>query len=186
MIEAGELADIHKPFLLGLLAIACFYYRKFNGPSDIPEIIVLEEAHQIAFDISKSRIAGMLNITEGVFDKMAAESAGYNQYLVFIAQYPTILGDGVRKNCGFLVVFKLLSETRFKPDVSMTTDMLARDSSLDHREVKRFITRLPIGWSIVRKMRTLNLIDTEPVLVKWDFMDAKPPSDEDVRKLLSN
>ncbi|RLE80732.1 MAG: hypothetical protein DRJ51_04335 [Thermoprotei archaeon] len=50
-----------------------------------------------------------------------------------------------------------------------------RDSSLDHREAKRFVTRLPIGWSIVRKMRTFNLIDTEPVLVKWDFMDVKPP-----------
>jgi len=33
---------------------------------------------------------------------------------------------------------------------------------LDHREVKRFVTRLPIGWRIVRKMRILDLTETSP------------------------
>jgi|GEM_PF-947451 len=186
VIEAGELADIHKPFLLGLLAIACFLYRKFNGASSIPELIVLEEAHQIAFDIKRSQIAGMLNITENIFDRIASESAGYNQYLVMIAQYPSILGDGVRKNCGFLAVFKLVSETRDKPDVTMTTEMLARDSRLDHREVKRFLTRLPVGWSIVRKMRTTNLTETEPVLIKWDYIETKPPTDQEINNLVQS
>ena len=181
VIEAGELADIHKPFLLGLLAIACFYYRKFNGASDIPELIVMEEAHQIAFDVTKSQIAGMLNITEGIFDRIASESAGYNQYLVMIAQYPSILGDGVRKNTGLLVTFKLVSEYRYREDLTMTVGMLARDSKMDHREVWRFLTRLPIGWSVVRKMHTFDLIETEPVLIKWDYLEVKPPSDSELR-----
>ena len=68
VIEAGELADIHEPFLLGLLATACFYYRKFSGPSEASELIV-EEARQIASDVAKSQVAGMLNITEGIFDR---------------------------------------------------------------------------------------------------------------------
>ena len=180
IIEAGELADIHKPFLLGLLAISSFFYRKFNYPSEIPELIVMEEAHQIAFDVSQNGTARMLNITEGIFDKIASESAGYNQYLVMIAQYPSILGDGVRKNTGLLVTFKLVSEAFRREDVTRITEMLARDSRLDHRNVKRFLTRLPIGWSIVRKMRTYDLIDTEPVLVKWDLLKVKPPSDEEL------
>ena len=91
VVEVGELADIHKPFLLGLLAIAYFLYRKFNEASGIPELIVLEGAHQIAFDIKRSQMAGMLNITENIFDRIASESAGYNQYLVMVAQYPSIL-----------------------------------------------------------------------------------------------
>jgi len=33
---------------------------------------------------------------------------------------------------------------------------------LDHREVKRFVTRLPIGWGIVGKMGTLDLTETSP------------------------
>jgi len=40
--------------------------------------------------------------------------------------------------------------------------MLVRDSRLDHREVKRFVTRLPIDWGIVRKMRTFDLTETSP------------------------
>ena len=180
VIEAGELADVHKPFLLGTLAIASFLYRKFNGPSERPEFIVIEEAHQIAFDVAKKDVARMLNVTENIFDKMAAESAGFNQYLVMIAQYPSVLGNGVLKNTGLLVSFKLIAETDDYPDVSMVTEMLARDSRLDHREVKRFLTRLPIGWSVVRKMRTSNLIDTEPVLVKWDVYPVPSPTDEEL------
>ena len=182
VIEAGDMSDVHKPFLLGLLAVWDFLYRKFNGPAESPELLVLEEAHQVAFDISRKEIAKQLNIVEGIFDKMAAEAAGYNLYLVFIAQSPAMLSDGVRKNVGLLVTFKLVSETSDRPDVSMITDMLARDSRLDHREVKRFVTRLPIGWGIVRKMRTFDLIETEPVLVKFDLFRVPPIRDEELRQ----
>ena len=50
VVEAGEMADVHKPFLMGLLALSAFYYRKFTGTSPVPEFIVLEEAHQVTFD----------------------------------------------------------------------------------------------------------------------------------------
>ena len=172
VIEAGDMSDVHKPFLLGLLATWNFLYRKFNDPADPPELLVLEEAHQVAFDLSRKDIARQLNITESIFDKMAAEAAGYNLYLVFVSQSPSVLSEGVRKNVGLLVTFKLVSDTSDRPDVSMITNMLARDSRLDHREVKRFITRLPIGWGIVRKMRTFDLLETEPVLVKFDLFKA--------------
>ncbi|RLE85352.1 MAG: hypothetical protein DRJ67_09010 [Thermoprotei archaeon] len=180
VLEAGDMSDVHKPFLLGLLAVWDFLYRKFNGPAEPPELLVLEEAHQVAFDVSRKEIAKQLNITESIFDKMAAEAAGYNLYLVFIVQSPSVLSDGVRKNVGLLVTFKLVSETSDRPDVSMITDMLARDSRLDHREVKRFVTRLPIGWGIVRKMRTFDLIETEPVLVKFDLFRVPNVRDEDL------
>lgn len=98
-----------------------------------------------------------------------------------VAQYPSILGDGVRKNCGLLVAFKLVSEHRYREDLTMTVGMLARDSRMDHREVWRFLTRLPVGWSIVRKMRTLDLVETEPVLVKWDYLEVRPPLDAELQ-----
>ncbi|MCS7365297.1 MAG: hypothetical protein NDF54_07675 [archaeon GB-1867-035] len=41
VIEAGEIADVHKPLLLGLLALSAFYYRKFSGPAINPELIVI-------------------------------------------------------------------------------------------------------------------------------------------------
>ena len=58
-----------------------------------------------------------------------------------------------------------------------------RDSRLDHREVKRFVTRLPIGWGLVRKMRTFDLIETEPVLVKFDLFKVPPVGDNDLAAL---
>jgi len=76
---------------------------------------------------------------------MAAEASGYNLCLVFMVQSPAMLSDGVRKNVGLLVTFKLVSETSDRPDASMIMDMLARDSRLDYREVKRFAARLPIS-----------------------------------------
>ncbi len=62
----------------------------------------------------------------------------------------------------------------------MTIDMPARDSGFDHREVKRFVTRLPICWGIVRKMRIFNLIETKPVLVKFDLFRVPSVGDENL------
>ena len=169
VIEAGEMADVHKPFILGLLALSAFYYRKFNGPSEVPELIVIEEAHQVAFDPTVKEIARELNITESVFDKMAAESAGFNQYLVFIAQHPATLSNGVLKNLGLIVVFKLIAEDVRHRDIQLVKDMLVRGTERAYIEVARFITRLPVGWSIVRKCRSFELVEQEPVLVKWDL-----------------
>ncbi|RLF22526.1 MAG: hypothetical protein DRN15_08800 [Thermoprotei archaeon] len=169
VIEAGEMADVHKPFILGLLALSAFYYRKFNGPSEVPELIVIEEAHQVAFDPTVKEIARELNITESVFDKMAAESAGFNQYLVFIAQHPATLSNGVLKNLGLIVVFKLIAEDAKHRDIQLVKDMLVRGTEKAYVEVARFITRLPVGWSIVRKCRSYELMEQEPVLVKWDL-----------------
>jgi len=77
---------------------------------------------------------------------MAAEAAGCNLCPVFMAQSLAMLSDGVGKNAGLLVTFKLVSEASDRLSASMITDMLARDSRLDHHEVKRFAARLPIGW----------------------------------------
>ena len=55
-----------------------------------------------------------------------------------IAQYPSILSDGVRKNCGLLVTFKLVLDYRYREDLTMIVGMLARDSKIDHREVWKF------------------------------------------------
>jgi len=128
VIEAGEIADIHKPFILGLLALSAFYYRKFNGPSEVPELIVIEEAHQVAFDPTVKEIARGLNITESVFDKMVAEGAGFNQYLIFIAQHPATLSNGVLKNSGLIVVFKLIAEDAKHKDIQLVKDMLVRST----------------------------------------------------------
>ena len=169
VVEAGEMADVHKPFLMGLLALSAFYYRKFTGTGLVPEFIVLEEAHQVAFDPTVKEIARMLNITESVFDKMAAESAGYNQFLIFIAQHPATLSNGVLKNLGLVVVFKLTAEDRRHRDVSLVKDMLVRGTERAYIEVYRFISRLPVGWSVVRKCRSYELIEQEPVVVRWDL-----------------
>jgi len=168
VIEAGEIADVHKPFLLGLLALSAFYYRKFSGLAINPELIVIKEAHQVAFDPTTKDIARQLNITESVFDKMVAESAGYNQYLVFIAQHPSTLSNGVLKNLGLVIVFKLIAENRFHRDIQLVKDMICRGTDRAYIEVARLISRLPIGWSIVRKCRSYELLEQEPVIIKWD------------------
>ena len=43
VIEAGDMSDVHKPFLLGLLAVWDFLCRKFNGLADPLELLIPEE-----------------------------------------------------------------------------------------------------------------------------------------------
>ena len=90
---------------------------------------------------------------------MATESAGYNQFLVFIAQHPSTLSNGVLKNLGLIVVFKLIAENRFHRDIQLVKDMICIGADRAFIKVSRFITRLPIGWSIIRKCRSYELFE---------------------------
>ena len=73
------------------------------------------------------------------------------------------------KRQGLIVVFKLIAEDARHRDIQLVKDMLVRGTERAYIEVARFITRLPVGWSIVRKCRSLELVEQEPVLVKWDL-----------------
>jgi len=73
------------------------------------------------------------------------------------------------KNLGIIVVFKLIAEDARHRDIQLVKDMLVRGTERAYIEVARFITRLPVGWSIVRKCRSYELIEQEPVVVKWDL-----------------
>ena len=102
---------------------------------------------------------------------MTTESAGFNQYLVFIAQHPATLSNGVLKNPDLIVVFKLIAEDARHRDIQLVKDMIVRDAERAYIEVARFITRLSVGWPIVRKCRSFELMGQELVLVKWDLFN---------------
>ena len=67
------------------------------------------------------------------------------------------------------IVRILMSSKQRGRDIQLAKDMLVRGAERAYIEVARFITGLPIGWSIVRKCRSFNLVKQELALARWNL-----------------
>ena len=103
-----------------------------------------------------------------VLDKLYEKRGVYKAYQrgLTLVTFPTLEDL-------YLVIVKRLEKLKQDRKVSFDT--------LDvYRGPSPFLTRLPIGWNVVRKMRTFNPIDTESVLVKWDLYPIPSLTDEEL------
>ncbi|RLE62523.1 MAG: hypothetical protein DRJ38_09510 [Thermoprotei archaeon] len=171
--EAGGMADTDKPFILSLIVFALYYHAKHNGPYFTPILVVVEEAHQVAFDVKKKYSAEAVNITEDVWGKLAAEGRAYNLYGAFIVQYPGRLNPMVLANLMNIVAFRLNLQApgSDKQDVYTIVYLLGKDPARFANEYARFLQKLPVGYCITVKKKVKELFQAEPILVKADLFE---------------
>ena len=171
--EAGGMADTDKPFILSLIVFALYYYAKHNGPYRTPILVVIEEAHQVAFDVKKKYSAEAVNITEDVWGKLAAEGRAYNLYGAFIVQYPSRLNPMVLANLMNVVAFRLNLQApgSDRQDVFTIVYLLGKDPVRFANEYARFLQKMPPGNCITVKKKVRDFFEAEPVLVKADLFE---------------
>ena len=183
--EAGGMADTDKPFILSLIVFAPYYHAKYNGPSyRRPVLVVVEEAHQVAFNVREKYSAEAVNLTEDVWGKLAAEGRAYNLYGLFVVQYPSRLNPMVLANLMSVIAFRLNLETYRDRDVSTVVRQLGKDPERFGNEYARFLERLPVGYAATIKKRVKEFFRAEPVLVKFDLFEPPEVQDRDVVALL--
>ena len=171
--EAGGMSDTDKPFILSLIVFALYYYAKHNGPYGRPVLLVVEEAHQVAFNVREKPSAEAVNITEDIWGKLAAEGRAFNLYGVFIVQYPSRLNPMILANLMATITFRLNLQTVKDQDVFTIVYQLGKDPQRFGNEYARFLERLPVGHAIAVKKRTKEFFKTEPVLVKFDYLELQ-------------
>ena len=178
--EAGGMADTDKPFLLSLIVFALYYHAKYTGRYRQPVLVVVEEAHQVAFNVREKYSAEAVNLTEDVWGKLAAEGRAYNLYGLFIVQYPSRLNPMVLANLMSVIAFRLNLETYRDRDVSTIVRQLGKDPERFGNEYARFLERLPIGYALTIKKRVKEFFKAEPTLVKFDLFEPPEVTEEEL------
>jgi len=184
--EAGGMADTDKPFILSLIVFALYYHAKYAGRYRQPVLVVVEEAHQVAFNVREKYSAEAVNLTEDVWGKLAAEGRAYNLYGLFIVQYLSRLNPMVLANLMSVVAFRLNLQTQRDQDIYTIVYQLGKDPERFSNEYARFLERLPIGYAATIKKRVKEFFKAEPILVKFDLFEPPEVADEELAGLVTS
>ena len=122
-----------------------------------------------------------LPIAESVWEQAFNESRGYGMYMTAILQVPSHIPSNIVSNCSNFIVHRLGNQK----DTELMTTVLVRDSMRDHRDVPRFLVRLPVGMAVVKQARVRNLWEMESCAIMVDYLTTDTPSDEVLLELLS-
>lgn len=175
VLEGLGLDSFQKQFIIGLIASGIFLYGSSNDGfhSEGGKLLIFEEAHQVVKGKADS-VNLTLDIPETIYEIMFNEARGLGLHLYAISQQPSHMPDSVLANCSNMFVLRLARED----DVTAMTEAMGRDAKMDNRDVKRWMMRALVGWSLVRLGRQFdNLAGAEPTLVKIDPLDVTSPTD---------
>ena len=184
ILESAGLYSNHKTFILSLIASAIYsYYITRTNKRKRPLIIIIEEANHLI--PPENIIFEQLHIYESIWETMFRELREKNIYLMAIAQIPCALPRSIQMNTPFKILMNLgVGDTTAKTDVDVFLEAMGLDSRWDHRHVKRFTERMPVGWGMVRIPYWEKQWDAWPFLVQFPLiLKSKYPSDDDVRSL---
>lgn len=186
VLEGGNLDSLNKVFVITLFMEGLFMYakekfRRNGNKVDSEVLVVLEEAHNV-IPGSRSNNDTPLPITESIWEVAFNEARGYGLYLTAIVQVPSAIPTNITANCSNLIVHRLGNEE----DTNVVSTLLIRDSQRDHRDIPRFLTRLPVGMAVVKQSRVRNLWEMEPAVIAVDYLTVDTPSDEVLVDLLES
>lgn len=161
-----ELEDIGdddtKAFIMGILLVQLYEYRKTKGKSDgkIKSVMVIEEAHRLLKNIPEST-DGDNSRAKSIefFCNMLAEIRSFGQGIIIADQIPTKLASDTIKNTNLKIVHRTVMEddrNTIGSSMNMTEDQISYLSSL-----KR-------GWAAV-----FSEGDTRPKLVKMPLVKER-------------
>ena len=179
VMEGGPLDTVLKKALITSLVTSIFTWARLQGDNafDPAKMIVLEEAHEVLVsgEDSDAQIGGG---GATIWEQLWNEGASYGLRLAAIVQMPDHVPPSVLANSGTMICHRVSVEDA--QDVVMAK--LAKDPRVDHREYKRFLARIPRGWSVVRSAGAGTYADTDPLLVHSDMLDHPPLTDEMLKR----
>ena len=144
---------------------------------------MVEEAHQVAFNVREKHSAEAVNMTEDVWGKLTAEGRAYNLYGAFIVQYPSRLNPMILANLMNVAAFRLNLQTQRDQDVYAIVHQLGKDPHRFGNEYARFLEKLPVGYAATIKKRVREFFKAEPVLVRFDYFEPPDVRDEEIAAL---
>jgi hypothetical protein len=181
ILEGGAFLDeFSKALLLGWAAWQIYtdaVRRRKPGETQDPLQLVFEEANKIlgGGQTTGSDDEGSSGLSTGEqFAAMWRDSRKYDIWLHVITQSPALMPKGILSSCNNIVIGQL----KESKDRDLAVAHLARsEKGLTDEDWRRFLARLPIGWSVVKLGYTRDMSALEPVLIEPLMLVVPEPSD---------
>lgn len=181
VLEGAGLDSEQKNFIIGVIAAGIYQYGVHNRGFDPGLLVIFEEAHQILKGANeKGGDSTVLNIGETIYEVMFNEAAGLNMFLMAVSQSPSKLPKSVITNCSLVYAYRM----DVAQDIEMIVRKIGRDEKYDDRPMAKWFPRQPVGMCVARSGRVTDFKLADPSLVMTAMLDANPPSDDELRRVM--
>jgi hypothetical protein len=191
ILEGAFEDDNLKNFVIGLMAHACYLHARGRYEAHgndttafVPHILVFEEAHEV-MEAQQERSQSQAAVETGssLWNKMTDQGRKYGLHVWSVGQRLKALPEGFLSSSRITILMGLDDADDIKLAVTKVGKVTTGMS--EDLPWMRLPQRLEVGWAVVKFSRMAELKEMEPVLIKFHFADADPPSNAEISFLLS-
>lgn len=167
-------------FIFGLITSGVYQYAVSNGGFVNPEdqyetVLVIEEANQVLISEDEDNLGGA-----NPFEIILDQSAGYGLFIWCLTQKISDMPRSVLANSSL----KLIGRQDDEEDIKKSIVQIGKDGLIADRVFKNWLPDQPIGWFIIKSSRNRDFTKNAPVHVFIEYMNVKPPTDEELDQIL--
>jgi hypothetical protein len=191
ILEGAFEDDNLKSFIIGLMAHACYLHARGRYEAHgndtyafVPHILVFEEAHEVMeAQEERSQTQAAVETGSSLWNKMTDQGRKYGLHVWSVGQRLKALPEGFLSSSRITILMGLDDADDIKLAVTKVGKVTTGMS--EDLPWMRLPQRLEVGWAVVKFSRMAELKEMEPVLIKFHFADADPPSNAEISFLLS-
>jgi hypothetical protein len=187
VLEGGaEMDEYSKSVILGLVswhlytdAVVRRRERINTGTDAQLTQVIFEEANKIlsGVDTGMSDNTGAQAATAAQFEQMFRDGRKYGVFNYVIVQSPAEVAAGIMSSCNNVFVGQLKHP---KDRDLMQAGIGFSEKGFTDEDHKRFMSRMPIGYTVVKLGYSMDQTQTAPMLMRPLLLDINEPTDTDI------
>lgn len=192
ILESSGLEKTFKNFIFGVITSGFYKYAKAHEGGYLAEdqyetVLVIEEANEVLIgnDCAGSGGGSSMGMTvsgQSEFEEILDQSAGYGLFIIAITQKIADMPKSIIANSGLVFAGRLKTQD----DITVVIRSVAREERYDDRDLVKWFPRMATGMFVCQRSRTFDFKDAEPILVSVARLNAVPPSNLELKEILSH
>lgn len=180
VLESFGMNMMTSSFIFGLLTSSIYQYAVANGgfntPNQYETILVLEEANQVLIGEDRDNLGG-----PNPFEIILDQSAGFGLFIWSITQKIADMPQSILANCAI----KVIGRQDRPDDIELSVVQIGKEGKISDRQWKEWFPDMPQGWFIVKSTRNRDFKMNAPCHVLVEYLDAEPPTNNELDQILS-
>lgn len=180
VLESGKIGSNNMAFVFGFITASIYMYGKylknyFLGEDQYETCLVIEEANRVLTGTTDGGSTGGIQ-GQSIFEEILDQAAGMGLFVFSITQQPALMPQSIIANSGLIFAGKLTQEL----DINVIMTAVGREGRYDDRTLKKFFSKMPIGWFVAKNSRGFDFKESESVLISVDPLDVSTPTDDEL------
>lgn len=180
VLESFGMNMMISSFIFGLLTSSIYQYAVANGgfvsKNQYETVLVIEEANQVLIGEDRDNLGG-----PNPFETILDQSAGFGLFIWSITQKIAGMPQSILANCAI----KVIGRQDRPDDIELSVTQIGKEGKIQDRQWKEWFPDMPQGWFIIKSTRNRDFKMNAPVHVLIEYLDAEPPTNEELDTILT-